>query len=186
MSHTKRTILGISGSTRNGSSNENVLKAISEKYKDRFDFILYKQIDGLPHFNPDLDTEFPPQAVLDFRALVEKSDAVIICTPVYVFSLPGSLKNALEWTVSTVVFSDKPVGLIVGSGHGIQTLESLQLIMKTIQAKIGDRSALMLKGIRRDDPPGTISDAEAVQKIDEMMKDIEEALMLPAEESNHR
>jgi chromate reductase len=52
---------------------------------------LFNSIDQLPHFNPDLDNEAPPESVLRFRQQIQEADGVLICTPEYVFSLPGSL-----------------------------------------------------------------------------------------------
>ena len=69
---------------------------------------------------------------MHFRKSIEEADAVLICTPEYVFSLPGILKNALEWTVSTTVFSDKPTALLTASSSGEKAHESLLLVMKTL------------------------------------------------------
>jgi NAD(P)H-dependent FMN reductase len=62
--------------------------------------------------------------------------------------VPGVLKNALEWTVSTTVFSEKPVAIIVASGLGEKTYESLTLIMTTLGARIPDSSRLLIQGAR--------------------------------------
>ena len=118
MAKGKRKILAISGSTRKESSNEMILNLISELYKETLEVDVFDGIDKLPHFNPDLDTENPPLLVKDFRDKIQSADGVIICTPEYVFSLPGSLKNAIEWNVSTTVFSHKPLAIIVAAASG--------------------------------------------------------------------
>ncbi|MCW3124402.1 MAG: putative NADPH-dependent reductase, partial [Bacteroidetes bacterium] len=69
-------------------------------------------------------------------------------TPEYVFSLPGVLKNALEWTVSTRVWADKPVALITAAASGEKAHESLQLIMKTIEAKFDESTTLLIQGAK--------------------------------------
>lgn len=144
----RKKILAISGSIRINSTNESILNVIANLYRESLDVQIYNGIAELPHFNPDLDNETVPLNVKTFRTLIEKADGVIICTPEYVFSLPGSLKNAIEWTVSTTVFLDKPVALIVASGLGEKTYESLTLIMNTVGAKIGEHARLLIQGSR--------------------------------------
>lgn len=145
----KKRILAVSGSTRKNSSNEKILRAIAVLYGDALDVQIYNQIDKLPHFNPDITDEEVMPSVLSFRKLIEEADGVLICTPEYVFSLPGTLKNALEWTVSTIVFSHKPVAFIVAAAGGTKAFESLDLILSTlIQTKIPDRSKLLIQGGR--------------------------------------
>lgn len=145
----KTKIFAITGSTRNNSSNYRILKFISEQISNSFEVEIFKELDQLPHFNPDLDTENPPEKVAAFRNKIEKADGVLICTPEYVFSLPGSLKNALEWCVSTTIFSDKKVGLITASASGEMAHEQLILIMKTLQAQLDENTQLLMQGIRR-------------------------------------
>lgn len=102
----------------------------------------------MPHFNPDLDTENPPEKVTSFRNKISQADGVIICTPEYVFSLPGSLKNALEWCVSTTIFLNKKAGLITASASGEMGHEQLLLIMKTLDAKFSANTQVLIQGIR--------------------------------------
>lgn len=144
----KIKIFAITGSTRKNSSNYKILKYISEEIKDSFEVEIFENIDQLPHFNPDLDTKNLPEEVVSFRNKIEKADGVIICTPEYVFSLPGSLKNALEWCVSTTIFSNKKTGLITASASGEMGHEQLILIMKTLEANLKDDTQLLISGIR--------------------------------------
>lgn len=170
MNASKRKILAISGSTRIRSTNESILRIIAETYNEWIDVELFDGIAKLPHFNPDIDDDHVETSVKDFREKIEHADGVIICTPEYVFSLPGSLKNAIEWTVSTTVFSDKPAALIVASGLGEKAYESLILVMKTVGANMGD-STLLIKGARSKlNALGQISDQSVLQDIDSVMK----------------
>lgn len=107
MTSPKIKILAISGSTRSNSSNFKILKYISNYLKPNFEMEIFEDLESLPHFNPDLDTDNPPQEITSFRNKIRDADGVIICTPEYVFCLPGSLKNALEWCVSTTIFQTK-------------------------------------------------------------------------------
>ena len=134
---------------------------------------VYDQIDKLPYFNPDLEKDGTntPQSVKDFRERIEKADAVVICTPEYVFSLPGILKNALEWTVSTTVFSYKPFAFIVASASGEKAFESLDLIMQTLlQVPIPENQKLLIKGGRgKINKAGDFVEESALMEIKKTM-----------------
>jgi NAD(P)H-dependent FMN reductase len=148
MTSKKINIFAITGSTRKNSSNFKILKFISENLKADFEVEIFEDLADIPHFNPDLDTENPPHQVASFRNKIIQADGVLICTPEYVFSLPGSLKNALEWCVSTTIFSDKKTGLITASASGEMAHEQLLLILKTLQAKTTTDTQLLIQGIR--------------------------------------
>src|SRR5215510_1063207 len=111
-------ILAISGSLRADSSNAALLRAAAACAPDGMEFRFYdRQLGGLPHFNPDLDGEgaVAPPAVAELRALLGAADGVLICTPEYAHGIPGALKNALDWIVSSGELERKPVALIVAS-----------------------------------------------------------------------
>jgi len=144
----KKKILGILGSTKANSNNERLLKKVGELMQEHINLTIFNQITDLPHFNPDLDNEEVAAVVVDFRKQIAEADGVLICTPEYVFSIPGSLKNALEWTVSTIVFSDKPLGIITASASGEKGHEQLQLIMQTLGANFNDDTLLLISGIK--------------------------------------
>jgi chromate reductase len=141
-------VFAISGSTRNNSTNLQLLDWIVNLAGDQFESEVYARLANLPHFNPDLDTETPPDIVAELRHKIQQADGVLICTPEYVFSLPGALKNALEWSVSTTVFSEKPVALITASGLGEKASEQLALIMKTLGARFDDQTQLLIQATR--------------------------------------
>ena len=169
----KKKILAISGSTKKNSSNNSILKHIAETYQELLTVKIYDAIDQLPHFNPDLDNENPPAIVREFRDNIQSADGIIICTPEYVFSLPGSLKNAIEWNVSTTVFSNKPVAIIVASASGEKAFESLDLIMTTIEAKIKKDSKLLIKGVKgKIWANGEINDPYTSEKIEELVESL--------------
>lgn len=174
MTSTKTKILAISGSTRSNSSNFKILKYISNCLQSNFEVEIFEDLENLPHFNPDLDTANPPQEITTFRNKIINSDGVIICTPEYVFSLPGSLKNALEWCVSTTIFSNKKTGLITASASGEMGHEQLLLIMKTLEAKFDDATQLLIQGVRgKVNAEGEIvseETAEALQNFAENFK----------------
>lgn len=175
----KIKILAITGSTRKNSSNFKILKYISERIKTGFEVEIFENLDTIPHFNPDLDTENPPEGVLLLRNKIEKADGVLICTPEYVFSIPGSLKNALEWFVSTTIFSNKKTGLITASASGEMGHEQLLLIMKTLEAEFDDTRQLLIQGIRgKVDADGKITDEETERALQNFINNFETIFIL--------
>lgn len=142
-------------------------------YADEFDTTIFNQLDELPHFNPDLDHEAPPSRITAFRELVAAADAVVICTPEYVFSLPGALKNAIEWMVSTVIFTDKPFAYVIASASGEKAFESLDLIMTTLQVKMTAGSKLLIKAPKsKVNSDGTIIDAATIEQLRALMSSL--------------
>ena len=166
-----KTILAISGSTRKDSSNHKLIRLFAESIKDKYNVILFKGIDTLPHFNPDLDNDTPPQQVTEFRNAIQNANAVVFCTPEYIFSIPGSLKNAIEWCVSTTIFSQKPIGIITASASGEKGHGELKMIMHTLEATFNDDTAILISGIRgKIDNEGNITNKHTLQCFDHFVK----------------
>lgn len=166
-----KKIFAISGSTRKGSSNEAILKFIAEKYKDSIELELFEGIETLPHFSPDLTDDEISASVHSFRERISHADGVIVCSPEYVFSLPGSLKNAIEWCVSTTVFSGKATAIIVASGLGEKAFESLDLVLSTMEATIAEGAKLLISGVKgKISSEGEIHHEETLLKIDRLIE----------------
>jgi chromate reductase, NAD(P)H dehydrogenase (quinone) len=161
-----KNILAISGSLRAKSTNLTIIENIAEMFAGKINVTIYDGLARLPHFNPDLESDARIAEVEDFRRQIRESDGVLICTPEYVFSIPGALKNALEWTVGTSDFAGKPTILITASSLGEKTHESLFLVLKTIEAKISDDTALLISGARtKINSAGKLSDAPTIEAI---------------------
>ena len=171
MSKTLKKILAISGSLRANSTNLTIIKSIARTFDGRIEVSIYEGLAHLPHFNPDLEKTAQIAEVEDFRRRVRAADGVLICTPEYVFSMPGALKNALEWTVGTSDFDQKPVALITASSAGEKTHESLFLVLKTIGADLTEDTALLISGARtKVNAEGEISDAPTVESIKQVIE----------------
>jgi len=170
----KIKILAISGSTRNNSSNFKILNYLSNHLKASFEVEILESLAVLPHFNPDLDNENPPKEIVSFRNKIENADGVLICTPEYVFSLPGTLKNALEWCVSTTIFSNKKVGLITASASGEKGHEQLLLIMQTLEAKFDEMTQVLIQGVRgKVNTDGEVIGEETKELLQNFIKNFE-------------
>lgn len=162
-----KKILAISGSLRAKSTNLTIIEAVARRFAGRIEVSVYGDLARLPHFNPDLEAGSPIAEVEDFRRRIRAADGVLICTPEYVFSIPGALKNALEWTVGTSDFDRKPVALITASSAGEKTHESLSLVLKTIGANLTENTSLLISGARtKVNAEGEISDAATAEVID--------------------
>lgn len=174
MTNNKIKIFAITGSTRKNSSNFKILKFISENINSQFEVEIFEDLEEIPHFNPDLDNEFPPEQVISFRNKIIQADGILICTPEYVFSLPGSLKNALEWCVSTTIFSSKKAGLITASASGEIAHQQLLLIMKTLEANFEKSNQLLIQGVRgKIDEAGKIVNLQTLESLQLFINDFE-------------
>lgn len=157
----KKNILAIIGSASKNSSNLKLMIRLSELAGADFDFHFYDRLQELPPFDPDLAVGDVPEKVGDIRQAISDTDGVIICTPEYVFSIPSGLKNLIEWCVATTVFSGKPAGLITASAHGEKGHEELKLIMRTLEARFTDGTALLVRGVKgKIDEAGAITDPD--------------------------
>jgi chromate reductase len=92
---TQMNILGIAGSLRKGSYNRAALRAAQKLVPEDARIEIF-ELDGIPVFNQDNESP-PPERVAQFKARIRASDAILIVTPEYNYSIPGVLKNAIDW-----------------------------------------------------------------------------------------
>lgn len=161
----KRNILAICGSTRKTSTNSNLITAIHNLYADFVDVTIFEGLSDIPHFNPDLDNDSPPKDVSHFRELLKQADGVLICTPEYAMGVPGTLKNAIDWTVSSMEFSHKPVALITASTSGHKGHHSLMETLRVIEADIPDSSQLVISHVKTKVQGDNITDANTFNQV---------------------
>ena len=162
----KKNIFVINGSASQNSSNEKLIDNFINLTKDCFSLKVFNDLKTLPHFDPELSIENTPDVILEFRNNIKNADGILICTPEYIFSIPSGLKNAIEWCVSAIVFSDKPVGLITASASGQKGHEELQLIMKTIMTQFTEGTTLLIQGVKgKINEEGKITDNKTLQNL---------------------
>ena len=177
----KENVFVIIGSASKNSVNQKLVDRFAELSNDVFNLTIYNDLKTLPHFDPELSADRPPQIIAEFRNAIDKADGVLICTPEYVFSIPSGLKNAIEWCVSTTVFSDKPVGLITASLDGKKGHEELQLIMKTIMSKFTDETTLLIQGIKgKLNERGEITDGKTLDELKRFVIAYQTLIKMPA------
>lgn len=168
-------IVVIPGSLRSNSSSNAILNCVIRMFPRGVSVETYQGIGTLPHFDDPADT---PETVRYFRNKVREADAVLICTPEYAFGIPGSLKNALDWTVGTGEFVDKPVGFITASSQGEKGHAALLLTLTALSSKIIDGGNLLIPSVRsRLDVHGNIKDLGLTKElkgvVDALVKSIQ-------------
>jgi NAD(P)H-dependent FMN reductase len=163
----KKKVFAIIGSASRNSSNLRLVNLVADSCRDKFDFTIFEELAGLPHFDPVLSVEGAPSVVEEFRRQVAQADIILVSTPEYVFSIPSGLKNAIEWCVATTVFSDKPTAIITASAHGQKGHEELQLVLRTVGAILHEKSMLLIQGIKgKINESGVIVDMKTQQQVD--------------------
>ncbi|HEX2904921.1 MAG TPA: NADPH-dependent FMN reductase [Jatrophihabitans sp.] len=152
-------LLLINGSSRTNSTNGAALRAIVEQVPQAQ---LYQGLVELPHFNPDLDAEPLPPTVATLRSVIGASDALLFSTPEYAGSLPGSLKNLLDWCIGGGELSGKPVGWINVSDRGAAgAYAQLATVLRYADATVVESGCTRIVVSRSDVAgDGTVSDAD--------------------------
>ncbi|MBY2917945.1 MULTISPECIES: NADPH-dependent FMN reductase [Rhizobium] len=125
-------ILAISGSARRNSTNTAMLQAVRAVAPNEIEISIFDGVGRLPVFSPDLEGEHLPEAVRDLIDVIAQSDGVIIASPEYVRSIPGGLKNAIDWLVSGEQIVHKPIALLHASHRGDDMLAGLRTVLATI------------------------------------------------------
>lgn len=165
-----KNILAISGSLREGSSNHAILKYLSTIISTDIEYNIYNDLASIPAFDPGLDTDTPPKSVTELRQKLNQADGLIICTPEYAFGVPGSLKNMLDWMVSSSTLVDKPVALITASLGGEYAHASLLLTLGALTAKLSDETNLLIQFVRsKVDVDGNIKDELTVKNLQDVL-----------------
>ena len=163
-------LLAISGSLRAVSTNTALLKAAALLAPVNIAVELYDGLGTLPHFNPDLDVDPLPPTVAELRTKIGQADGVLISSPEYARGIPGSLKNALDWLVSSSEFPDKPVALFHASARGVASQAALRLVLDTMSARVIDAACITVPLL------GTDKDAQTVAANPEYAQQITGAL----------
>ncbi|WP_069160571.1 NADPH-dependent FMN reductase [Nocardia altamirensis] len=155
-------VLLISGSTRSASTNTAALRTVEALAPDTVDIRWFDGLAELPAFNPDDDGTGHP-SVLALREQLSQADAVLFCTPEYAGTLPGSLKNLLDWTVGNADLYEKPTGWInaAAQGRGEGAAATLALVLGYVGADFDPDSCARLP-VARDavGPDGLVATTE--------------------------
>jgi NAD(P)H-dependent FMN reductase len=132
-------ILAISGSLQAASKNLLLLQSAATSAPAGVDVVIFDGIGRLPHFNPDDEKSGAPASVAQWRNALAESDALLIATPEYAFSLPGSLKNAIDWVIGSGELEEKVIAItaaVPGPERGRRGLQALREPLTAVRATI--------------------------------------------------
>src|SRR6185503_2664810 len=163
-------ILGIAGSLRVQSHNRAALRAAMALLPPGVMLEVF-DLDGIPSFNQD-DERKPPQKVMDLKARIRAADAVLLATPEYNYSIPGVLKNAIDWAsrpYGDSAWNGKPVGIMsasVGAFGGIRAQYQLRqcFVFLNMDAVLQPEVAIA-NAPQKFDAQGELTDATSRQLI---------------------
>jgi NAD(P)H-dependent FMN reductase len=135
---------------------------------------IYDGLHTLPHFNPELTIDV--EAVNSFRQQLNVADGVIFSTPEYAFGVPGVLKNALDWVVSSGELNEKPVAAISASplySGGDKALASLLLTLSALGAGMDAASSVSIANIKsKMSDEGVVADYETEMTLRRLIDDL--------------
>jgi chromate reductase len=161
------TILGLSGSLRQASTNTALLRSFGDALADDVDFELYDYRE-VPLFNSDQDT---PASVLGLKEAITRASAVVIATPEYNHSIPGVLKNAIDWASRPAFkspFAGKPVGVLSAAASfvgGARAQMHLKTILMGMNATVYSGPELLVGQSMNCVERGRISDPDSLRRI---------------------
>ena len=135
-------LLALCGSLRAASMNRSLLEACA-RVAPPFRVDIFRGLDALPLFNPDLEAALPAP-VRELHAEIERMDALLIASPEYAHGVTGVLKNALDWLVSFPPFVDKPVAIFNASPRSVHADAALREILTTMSANLVTDACLAL------------------------------------------
>jgi chromate reductase len=128
-------ILAISGSLQSNSRNSVLVREAAAQPSHDIEVHIFDRLGELPHFNPDLDGDTPPEPIAALRNVARAADALLIASPEYAHEMPGSLKNALDWLVSSGELYGKPAALLCGSPSSERGRYAREALQRTLEAQ---------------------------------------------------
>ena len=164
-------VLAISGSLRRDSNNTRLLRALREEAPDGVEVTIWDGLKQLPHYDADDDGVPGPPAVDVFRRLVREADAVVFATPEYNSSIPGALKNALDWgsrPLATNAFRNKPVAVIASSAGAfgaVWAAAELRKVLGAMGARVAEVELAVGHAHEKFDADGRLADDDVRQGL---------------------
>jgi len=168
-------VLAIAGSLRADSYNRLLLLAAQELVDGDVEFELYDGLKDVPPYDEDDDVDPAPAAVAHLRDAVAGADALLFATPEYNSSVPGQLKNALDWVsrpLATNAARNKPVA-VVGTSKGafgaVWAQAELRKVLGAAGARVVDGEVIVGHAHRKMDDAGVLLDDEIREQLVEVI-----------------
>jgi chromate reductase, NAD(P)H dehydrogenase (quinone) len=173
----KVRILGIAGSLRRGSYNQAALRTAKLLVPENSEIDVF-QIDEIPMFNED-DEKHPPSSVVELKERIRSADAVLIVTPEYNYSIPGVLKNAIDWAsrpYGDSAWSGKPAAIMGASLGPVGTARAQQHLRQILVALnlflLNKPEVVIADAAHRFDEDGNLIHDPTKQLIQELLKNL--------------
>lgn len=171
-------VLGLSGSLRSGSYNGRLLAAAASSLPAGVEFEAWPDLEQVPPYNEDSDAARPPAAVAALRAELAGSDAIMIATPEYNHSVPGQLKNALDW--ASRPFPDNSLrgtpAAVVGASTGlfgaVWAQAEVRKVLEATGARVLDRELAVGTAHEAFAPDGSLADPALRVALEEIVTDL--------------
>jgi chromate reductase len=157
-------VLAISGSLRADSYNTGLLRALAEEAPEGVEVVIWQGLKEIPPYDADDDVVPGPVTVDAFRELVRESDAVFFATPEYNSSVPGALKNALDWAsrpLATNAFRNKPVAVVgasAGAFGAVWAAAELRKVLGAMGARVAEAELAVGHAHEKFDDAGRLVD----------------------------
>jgi chromate reductase, NAD(P)H dehydrogenase (quinone) len=181
-------ILGISGSLRADSYNTKLLRAAAELLPHEVEFEQWSDLKAVPPYDEDDDVQPGPAAVKELKAAIAEADAVLFATPEYNASIPGVLKNALDWVSRPPKSSplrNKPVAVVgasTGAFGAVWSQAELRKVLATIGARVLDVDVVVGHAETQFDDDGHLVDDQLQEQLGEVVAAlVGEAAHVPVE-----
>ena len=168
-------VLAISGSLRRDSYNTKLLRAAEELLPADVHLELYEGLKAVPPYDEEDDVQPAPPAVARLRQAVAEADAILIATPEYNSSVPGQLKNALDWVsrpAATNTLRNKPaavVGASTGAFGAVWSQAELRKVLAAIGARVIEGDVAVGHAPTRFDEDGSLIDLELREQLGEVV-----------------
>jgi chromate reductase, NAD(P)H dehydrogenase (quinone) len=170
-------ILGIAGSLRRGSYNRAALRAATQLVPQDAALEVF-ELDGIPGFNQD-EEQNPPAKVAELKQRVRNADAILIVTPEYNYSVPGVLKNAIDWAsrpYGDSAWNGKPVAIMGASIGTIGTARAQyhlrQMFVFLNMFPINQPEVMIGNAAERFDPQGNLADEATKDHIRRLLQSL--------------
>jgi chromate reductase len=168
-------VLGISGSLRSDSHNRKLLLAAAELFPGDVEVEIWDGLKEVPPYDEDDDGDQAPAAVARFRAAIAGADALFFSTPEYNHSVPGVLKNAIDWAsrpAGASVFMNKPVAVVgasTGAFGAVWAQAELRKVLASTGARVVDGELALGHAHDRFDGAGRLLDANLREELQEVV-----------------
>jgi chromate reductase, NAD(P)H dehydrogenase (quinone) len=180
VTHPARTILGISGSLRRDSHNTALLRNAARLLPGGVRLELWdpEALKAIPPYDQDDDANGQPEPVTALRHAIEQADAVLFSTPEYNSSIPGQLKNALDWLsrpMSENPVRNKPVAVVgasTGAFGAVWAQAELRKVLGTLGARVTEGELAVGHAHERIDADGLLADADQLEQLSEVVTDL--------------